>query len=63
MAVGGEWFLQRKNGNEQNLLLVAGGVGINPILSMLRHLVVDEDSWQNLQEKIVKFIKIFILKY
>ena len=49
--------MKRKNENEKNLLLVAGGVGINPVLSMLRHLVVEKDSWENLQEMIKKYFQ------
>ena len=66
IAIGGEWFLKRKNENEKNLLLVAGGVGINPVLSMLRHLVVEKDSWENLQGMIINifyWLIFIVLKY
>jgi ferredoxin-NADP reductase len=36
IQVGGDWFLKRRKNEQKNLLLIAGGVGINPILSMLR---------------------------
>ena len=54
--------MKRKNKNEKNLLLVAGGVGINPVLSMLRHLVVEKDSWENLQEMIKKYIQLIVFE-
>ncbi|CBY37752.1 unnamed protein product [Oikopleura dioica] len=48
IQVGGDWFLKRRKNEQKNLLLIAGGVGINPILSMLRHLSVDDDGWESI---------------
>lgn len=48
IQVGGDWFLQRRRDSQKTLLLVAGGVGINPILSMLRHLSVENDGWEKI---------------
>lgn len=49
IAIGGEWFLKKRERDENRLLLVAGGVGINPILSMLRHLVAESDNWSEIE--------------
>ena len=47
IAIGGDWYLKERKDHQSNLLLVAGGVGINPILSMMRHLAVSRHSWEN----------------
>jgi len=50
IKIGGEWFLKEKRENEKCLLLVAGGVGINPILAMLRHLGRNpSESWEEIR--------------
>ena len=46
IAVGGEWFLKPRKKNQKRLVLVAGGVGINPILSMVRQLASNDDGWE-----------------
>ena len=46
IAIGGEWYLKRRKPHQTRLLLVAGGVGINPILAMLRHLAHMDDAWE-----------------
>ena len=46
IAVGGEWFLKPRKSNQKRLVLVAGGVGINPILSMVRQLASNDDGWE-----------------
>ena len=48
IAVGGDWFLKEKEPDDRKLLLVAGGVGINPVLAMLRHLV-SGNSWERIE--------------
>ena len=46
IAVGGDWFLKPRKSNQKRLVLVAGGVGINPILSMVRQLASNDDGWE-----------------
>jgi len=48
IAIGGEWYLKRRKPHQTRLLLVAGGVGINPILAMLRHLAHMDDAWRRI---------------
>lgn len=48
VAIGGEWFLKKRKKNQKRIILVAGGVGINPILSMLRNLSADDDKWKDI---------------
>ena len=49
IAIGGEWYLKRRKEHQSRLLLVAGGVGINPILAMLRSLVYDDNLWERVE--------------
>merc|ERR1711953_1524463 len=48
IAVGGDYFLKPRKSNQKRLVLVAGGVGINPILSMVRQLASNNDGWKDI---------------
>ena len=37
MRVGGDFFYSPNEGHQDNLLLIAGGVGINPLYSIMQY--------------------------